>query len=365
VSTSCQRGRALGALAGALAALAPAAAAAAPPTVSAGPPIDRPPRGVSPQADLNAFFPSTVSIHAGQRVRFVFNGFHDVTFFGRLGAPPLAAPTGRIEAAATDAAGAPFWWSGRAPVLGVNRLVLLPRGGNTVLPGRRVGSGLQRLLAGTAEPPPFVVSFPRIGDYVFACSVHPGMRGVVHVLPERAAVSSSSDVGEIGGAQLRGAVASLRILPRVRPTAPRVVAVGVAAGGAELLAMSPRRLTVRAGRTVTFRNLTPYDLHTVTFGPASLRERVAGDFLGPRAGSPVPVFDPLGIRPSERPGTRQPIAYSGRNHGDGYLNSGILFPAGTPARVGPTTFRVRFTRPGSYDYDCVIHPRMEGTIVVR
>jgi plastocyanin len=364
VSRSCQRGRALGALAGALAALAPAVAAAAPPTVSAGPPLDRPPRGVSPQADLNAYFPDTVSIHAGQRVRFVFNGFHDVSFFGRRGAPPLASPTGRIEPAATDAAGARFWWSGR-PVLGVNRLLLRPRGGNTVVRGRQVVSGLQRLLAGAAEPKPFVVRFPQVGDYAFECSVHPGMRGVVHVLPARAAVSSSADVGEIGGAQVRSAVAALRVLPSVRPAAARVVAVGVAANGAELLAMAPRRLAVRAGQTVTFRNATGHDLHTVTFGPASLRERVEGDFLGPRPGSAVPAFDPLGIRPSERPGTRQPIAYNGRNHGNGYLNSGVLFPAGTPARVGPTTFRVRFTRPGAYGYDCVIHPRMEGIIVVR
>ena len=81
--------------------------------------------------------------------------------------------------------------------------------------------------------------------------------------------------------------------------------------------------------------------------------------------TPVPVFDPLGFYPSERRGTRQPIAYDGRNHGSGYLNSGLLYPQGTPARVGPTTFRVRFTRAGTYAYECVIHPHMDGVIVVR
>ena len=89
------------------------------------------------------------------------------------------------------------------------------------------------------------------------------------------------------------------------------------------------------------------------------------DFLAPSASSSVPVFDPLGVYPSEPPGTRSPIAYDGRNHGNGYLNSGLLYPQGTPARVGPAPFRVRFTRAGTYAYECVIHPHMGGTIIVR
>ncbi|MDX6647867.1 MAG: hypothetical protein QOK40_3594 [Miltoncostaeaceae bacterium] len=362
---SYHRPGALGALAAAALLVAPVTAAAAPPTVSAGPPLQHPPKGVSAQADVNAFLPNTVSIHAGQKVRFSFAGFHDVTF-GRGGPPPLAAPTGRTEPARADAAGKRFWWAGRAPVMGLNPRVLLGLPGRTVTPRRAAASGLQRILivTGSRAPQPFVVSFPRPGDYTFRCSVHPGMKGVVHVLPARAAVSAPADVKAIGGVQVRSAIAALRALPGPRPRG-RVVDVGVASGGAELLAMVPRRIVVRAGQTVTFRSPAQHDIHTVTFGPESLLMAVEANFLAPSASSRVPVFDPLGVYPSEPPGTRAPIAYNGRNHGDGYLNSGLLYPAGTPARVGPTTFRVRFTRPGTYHYDCVIHPRMDGTVVVR
>jgi plastocyanin len=190
------------------------------------------------------------------------------------------------------------------------------------------------------------------------------MKGVVHVLPARAAVSSPADVVAIGGAQVRSTIAALRALPGRRPAA-RTVNVGVAIRGAELLAMVPRRLVVRVGQTVTFRSPAQHDIHTVTFGPAALRSAVEADFLAPSGSAGVPVFDPLGVYPSEPPGTRSPIAYGGRNHGNGYLNSGLMYPQGTPARVGPTTFRVRFTRAGTYAYACVIHPHMDGTIVVR
>jgi plastocyanin len=322
------------------------------------------PKGVSRQSDVNAFVPDTISIHAGGTVRFVFAGFHDVTF-GRGAAPPLAAPTGRTEPVVADAAGRPFWWAGRAPVVGVNRRVLIGRGDGTVRPGSTAGSGLLRVLtAGSGGPAPFDVRFPFAGDYVFRCSVHPGMRGVVHVLPGRAAVSTPADVVAIGGAQLRGAIASLRALPRGRP-ARGTVDVGTAIRGAELKSMVPRRIVVRVGQTVTFRMPAQHDVHTVTFGPKTVLQGISADFIAPSGSGGAPVFDPRGVYPSEPPGTRQPIAYDGRNHGDGYLNSGLLYPQGTPARVGPTTFRVRFTKAGTYAYRCVIHPGMGGVVVVR
>jgi plastocyanin len=318
---------------------------------------------VSARSDVNAFVPNTISIHAGQSVRFVFSGFHDVTF-GRGAAPPLAAPTGRTEPVVDDAAGKPFWWGGRAPVMGLNPRVLLGGGDGTVRPGGTAGSGLLRVLTApdNRAPAPFVVRFPFAGDYVFRCSVHPGMRGVVHVLPRRAAVSNPADVAAIGGAQLRGTIASLRALPSGR-RAPRTVDVGTAIRGAELLSMVPRRIVVRAGQTVTFRMPVQHDVHTVTFGPEPLLMAIEANFLAPSGSGGAPLFDPMGVYPSEPPRARQPIAYDGRNHGNGYLNSGLLYPQGTPAR--PTTFRVRFTRPGTYAYECVIHPHMGGVVVVR
>jgi plastocyanin len=39
-------------------------------------------------------------------------------------------------------------------------------------------------------------------------------------------------------------------------------------------------------------------------------------------------------------------------------------PGGAPAAEGPQTFKVKFTTPGTYNYECVIHANMDGTIVV-
>lgn len=137
--------------------------------------------------------------------------------------------------------------------------------------------------------------------------------------------------------------------------------------GAQLLTMSPATLTVNAGQTVTFQNTDLGDVHTVTFGPEALRSQIEKTFVMP-SGTPKSLrllINSQGAYPSEPSTTAQPIAYDGTSHGDGFLNSGLLLPQGTPASAGPTSFRVTFTKPGTYNYECVIHSGMGGTIVVK
>jgi hypothetical protein len=49
-------------------------------------------------------------------------------------------------------------------------------------------------------------------------------------------------------------------------------------------------------------------------------------------------------------------------HGNGFLNSGILTD---PRTAGPHSFTVRFTQPGTYRLDCLIHEGMQAVITVR
>jgi len=49
-------------------------------------------------------------------------------------------------------------------------------------------------------------------------------------------------------------------------------------------------------------------------------------------------------------------------NGAGYLNSGFLQPM--PGRPTPA-FTVRFQSPGTFDYLCVLHAGMVGTVVVE
>src|SRR3954447_267404 len=75
--------------------------------------------------DVNDFFPHGVTIHKGDKVKFVPVGFHSFDFPPRGGAPlPLISPAGQKVAGVNDAAGAPFWFNGQAqlgftPALGI------------------------------------------------------------------------------------------------------------------------------------------------------------------------------------------------------------------------------------------------------
>ena len=42
--------------------------------------------------------------------------------------------------------------------------------------------------------------------------------------------------------------------------------------------------------------------------------------------------------------------------GTGFFNSGIMFGG---------DFVLRFSQPGSYEYVCLIHPEMQGTVTVQ
>jgi plastocyanin len=46
---------------------------------------------------------------------------------------------------------------------------------------------------------------------------------------------------------------------------------------------------------------------------------------------------------------------AGTWNGEGFFNSGLMFGG---------DFIVRFSKPGTYTYECLIHPGMAGTITV-
>lgn len=92
----------------------------------------------------------------------------------------------------------------------------------------------------------------------------------------------------------------------------------------------PETITINEGDSITFKVVG--DAHTVTF------------LSGNSAPSP---FTPEGANPS------------GGNtyNGTGIVNSGILFPG--------QTFTLTFTKAGTYDYQCLIHPDMKGKVIVQ
>jgi plastocyanin len=335
-------------------------------TVFAGPNLAAPPPGVSPQADALAFFPKVATVHVGDRVTWQFRGFHTATFAGSNQNYPFIVPLGGTEPAAKDAAGQPLWWGGVAPLLGLSPLSVLPQGSSTISsPSEVRNSGLVRIFQATQQSPPrpYVLTFRKPGTYRYLCAVHPAMRGVVRVRPAIAPVPSAAAQKKQGAIELQRLIADAKALNQSKPGSNLEVLAGVGhkATGAEVASFFPDQLAVKTGDTVSFRNPDETDVHTVTFGPEALRTQIENNFAAPH-GDQI-LLDPLGALPSESPGTPTPN-YDGTNHGDGYLNSGILAPPGSPASAGPQSFQVTFTKPGTYQYECVIHEHMDGTIVV-
>jgi plastocyanin len=63
---------------------------------------------------------------------------------------------------------------------------------------------------------------------------------------------------------------------------------------------------------------------------------------------------PAGSAPPGEEGPPPPVD-AGTWNGEGFLNSGLMFGG---------DFIVRFSKPGTYTYECLIHPGMAGTITV-
>src|SRR4051794_11241626 len=93
--------------------LSPAAAQAKTKEMYAGPPAATA-KKLGDTKTANAFFPSKLTVNAGDSVTFIPAGFHTVHLPKKgAGALPFIVPTGQKIAGANDAAGAGFWFNGQ------------------------------------------------------------------------------------------------------------------------------------------------------------------------------------------------------------------------------------------------------------
>jgi plastocyanin len=341
----------------------PVAAQAATKDVTAGTPLAAQKElGKKYSSDANAFFPNKITIAAGDKIRFNLTGFHNVHFPKRGGGPvALIIPSGQKAAGLADAAGAPFWFNG-LDVLGFNPVLGKSSFGKTVSfsGAKAVNSGLPA--EGTQKPKPFSVKFTKGGTFTYLCDIHPGMKATVKVVRKGAAVPSAAADAKAVKAQVAAAIATAKAL--AKETFPaNTMSVGVAGkGGVERFVFAPEKLTVAPGTTVKFA-MSPgsFEIHTATTGPGNPEQ--ATTYLGQIAAAfQKPVVDPVtGVYPSDPPGTVAGLTPA--THGNGFWNSGVIdvFSA-TPS---PADSSVRFDGPGTYDFYCLVHPFMKGTVTVQ
>jgi plastocyanin len=335
------------------------------------------------EADAIDYFPHTVTIHVGDSVKFAPTAFHNIDIpalkKGKQQAPlPLLVPT-TIITGADDGAGNPFWFNGVRPNVGFNT-ALLPRNFSvdyspTKVPSHKVikatytgRKAITSTIPFNAGPPSTQVKFARAGTYTVYCDLHAGMKGIVRVLPKRKRIPTAKADARALKRQIARDFKVAKTLKHV-PVPANTVDVGSAGKyGVEYFGYLPKVLTVPAHTTVTFR-MTPdsFEDHTATTSaanadpenPASADTplgQIAASFFSTR-------FDPRGVWASD---PTEPASLTHASHGDGFWNSGVLAP---PARNPfPTLISsqrsVTFDQAGTYEFYCMVHPQMHGTVVV-
>lgn len=305
-----------------------------------------------PATDLQSFYPGNAMVRQGDSLTFRIQGFHTVTFLPRLGRlPSLVAPTGGRNAELADAAGQPFWWAG-TPELAFSPRAAAPTPNRAVTGRSIVSSGLPQ-----GPNPRFTVTFPRTGTFQVRCITHPKMSGRVTVLPREGTPPGAAEQRARARAEQAAdrVAAARRVAGQGRVAGPRTVLTGVGTTRFSSFVFLPEDRTVSAGTVLNFRWAGRNEVHTVTFGPAAYLSQVGRALFGDTLGA-------LAAYPSEPPAPG-PAELTPTNHGNGFLNSGILTDPGVGP--GPHGFRVRFSTPGAYRYMCLIHPdTMAGTITV-
>jgi plastocyanin len=348
--------------AGALVALLAAASAqaATTKTVTVG---GAAPAGAPARTEAIAFIRRNIRVHVGDSVAFRIIGFHTVTYLPRGKPRPaviLPDPTHPITGA-NDAALKPFWFNGQ-PRLVLNPEVALRAGGKAVTGARFLNSGI------SGKPTTYRLRFTRTGTFKFVCLVHRGMEGSVKVVGRRGYVPSRTRDAVVARRE-RATLVHRAKAEAKGATAAGLVGVGRTGPGFSIERMFPERRVIQAGETLTFTMVEQNrsEAHVVMFGPEQTRKALRGNLITPvqdpaTGGPPALVFAALVGYPSDPPPTVPP--YDGSNHGDGFFNSGPLDnDPGSP--TVPAQITITFPKVGTYTYECVLHPGMVGTVVVR
>ena len=203
------------------------------------------------------------------------------------------------------------------------------------------------------------------GVYRFMCQLHgPEMTGQVTV------VEPSVPVMEPDAVEAEGVAARYALLTKLQPgfamldkaTASHAFAGGGVASveNALITQFGPHDISVPVGGSVTWTVLGPHD---VAFNaPAD-----AQSLRLPGAGKAVHLSQKA-VLPAGGPGAdlaaqKQPPVIDGKTwNGVGFRSSGLIFGDPPPHT---TAFKLTFSKAGTYQFQCLVHEDMKGTVTVR
>jgi plastocyanin len=313
-------------------------------------------------ADVNAYFPTSIKVDVGDKIKFVPSGFHTVEIPPRGSGPSaLVEPAGTKVAGANDAAGSPFWFNGQDNLYFAAPLVQKQNFGKSLsYTGKnRIQSGLPL----AAKPKPMVVTFKTKGKFTYYCNLHPGMKATVTVQRKGATRPSATADKRVVKQQVNAATKVAKDLQGARPEDGTIQIGAAGKGGVEVFTFFPAQTTVPVGTTIKFAmSAGSREAHTATAGPGN-PDTEPSSYLGTLTASleGPPPFNPAAIYPSDPPGGA-PASLTSTTHGNGFWSSGFLDKStATPIADAAS---VKFDQAGTYTFYCLIHPFMKGTVVV-
>jgi plastocyanin len=318
----------------------------------------RPPAGTPKGATLDVFLPGKVTVKTGDSITFSSATFHTVAIGGKEPSIIVPDPEHGKYSGIDDAAGKPFYFNGLGKLV-YNGLALAPYGPHAVTPGAKANSGVLSPNGPKAAPATFTFSFPKAGTYHFYCGVHPGMKATVTVTSGAAPKSPAQVTAQALQETAAAWTKTKQEAAAAKPPA-KTVYMGVG-NGPNILGYYPSTLKVPVGTTVNFVNKSPMEPHSATFGPKKWIQQFSQktDIFPTGPGKPnqaAPVI-PYGSEP------KGSYSYDGKTHGNGFFSTPVT--SDTKSIPLPQSWKVTFTKPGTFKYICWIHgPDMSGTIVV-
>jgi plastocyanin len=352
----------VGTIAGLVAFAAPAVAQAATKTVYMGPPPTKAVSALQHQAfDVNDFFPHGIAVHVGDSVKFIDVGFHSLDLPPTGGQPAgLFAPTGQKVSGSNDAAGQPFWFNGQ------DQLYFDPALLGSNFGKKLTFNGSKEILSGgpfAAKIKPITVKFTKTGSFTYYCNIHSGMKGTVAVKAKQAKIPTAKDDIKVVNTQVKAFAKIAKTLPKKTVPANTVSVGSAGPHGVEYYSFLPGTITVPVGTTLTFQmSQASLEEHTASTGPGN-PETEPSSYLGALTASlqGPPPFDARAVYPSEAAGAAATLTPT--LHGNGFWNAGVI--DNSSATSLPASNSVKFGAAGTYQFYCLIHPFMHGTVKVQ
>jgi plastocyanin len=302
--------------------------------------------GISGPANMDVlmFFPKDVKVHRGDTVTWLINGFHNVSFVGSSETP--AAPEQLFVTSEINGQQVTYF----------NPEVTTP----TIQDGGTYTGGAAESGLPVQTPTLSLVIDAAPGTYYYHCDVHYGapdgkdhMEGSITVVDDATTIPSPTDVtlegakemGDAVNQGMGGMVAAEQQSMSMPSGGPAKVLAGSEVGMSTVNQFFPMVTVIHAGETVTWSNMGPVEIHTVAW-PAVPEDQLLGPGTDANGN---PIFE---LKPAAAP----TIKDGGDWVTDTPANSGILAPG--------QSFTAHFPNPGVYPYVCLIHPGMNGVVVV-